>query len=210
MEDSTEPDGAIVVDIPTDLGTIACRYRDAHIGDSAVLWVFGAGGGWGGPAGGIYPRLGQQLISDGVSSLEVAYRRPGVLEPCMQDVSLALDWLQQQHRRRVALVGHSFGGAVVINMAAQSDQVIAVAALSPQSYGAFGISKLRGRPLLLVHGESDEILPDRCSRDLYRAASEPKELILYPNCRHGLDACVDELDRDLLRWLRGVFLSHSR
>jgi len=41
--------------------------------------------------------------------------------------------------------------------------------------------------------------------DLYRAAQEPKRIVLYPGCRHGLDQCRDELDRDLSNWLLRTF-----
>lgn len=44
------------VRILTDDG-IECRYHPALLGDAAVLWIFGAGGGLGGPAGGMYIRL---------------------------------------------------------------------------------------------------------------------------------------------------------
>jgi alpha-beta hydrolase superfamily lysophospholipase len=102
------------------------------------------------------------------------------------------------------LVGHSFGGAVVITAGAASEAVIAVAALSSQSAGTGAVPAVAPRPLFVAHGEDDEILPDRCSRDIYARALEPKRLVLYPECRHGLDACRDALDQDLTAWLRGV------
>jgi hypothetical protein len=61
----------------TDAESIACRWHGAPGGDAAVLWVFGAGGGFGGPAGGLYPRLADCLAPDRVASLELAYRHPG-------------------------------------------------------------------------------------------------------------------------------------
>jgi dienelactone hydrolase len=200
---------AEIIDIQTNKGPIACRYHRAAEGGIAVLWVFGAGGGWGGPAGGLYPRLAEPLLDEGVSSIEVAYRRPGLMRDCVYDVLAAIDWLETQSRPRVVLVGHSFGGAVVLNAAAESDRVIAVASLSPQSYDAKGVMHLHGRPVIFIHGADDEVLPDRCSRDLYRMASEPKKLVIYPGCRHGLDQCREELDRDLLAWLRSVIVSRS-
>jgi alpha-beta hydrolase superfamily lysophospholipase len=103
-------------------------------------------------------------------------------------------------------VGHSFGGAVVITAAAASDQVVAVAALSSQSAGTQRVQALSPRPLLLVHGTADEILPDACSRDIYDRAHEPRTLLLYPGCRHGLDQCREALDRDLADWLREVLI----
>lgn len=35
---------------------------------------------------------------------------------------------------------------------------------------------------------ADEVLPASCSHDLYRRAGEPKDMTLYPECRHGLAA----------------------
>jgi fermentation-respiration switch protein FrsA (DUF1100 family) len=78
---------------------------------------------------------------------------------------------------------------------------VGVATLSSQTYGAGAVGRLAPRPILLIHGEADEVLPDVCSRDLYRLAGEPKELILYPGCRHGLDECRERLDHDLLDWI---------
>src|SRR5688500_5108664 len=117
-------DGAERVRLETDRGVIECRMHDGSDGDLAVLWVFGAGGGLGGPAGGMYERLGRALPDDGIASLQVAYRTPGHLLECVLDVLLAIEWLRTRERRRVVLVGHSFGGAVVITSAAVSDAVV--------------------------------------------------------------------------------------
>ena len=93
---------------------------------------------------------------------------------------------------------------MVITAGAAGDAVIAVAALSSQSSGTQAVAALAPRPLLVAHGTDDEVLPDRTSRDIHARAREPKRLILYPGCRHGLDACRDALDRDLLGWIREV------
>ncbi len=89
-----EPDGTTRIDLLTDEGVIGCRYHSASTGDAAVVWVFGAGGGWNGPAGGLYPRLAGQLVPEGVSSLEVAYRHPGYLEESVLDARMAIAWLK--------------------------------------------------------------------------------------------------------------------
>lgn len=204
VEHGDVEDGAQLVALRTSAGTLNCRLHDAPAGDIAVLWVFGAGGGLGGPAGGVYARLARLLVSDGVASLELDYRRPGDLRGCVADVLVGIGYLGTIGRPRVALVGHSFGGAVVITTGAAAGEVIAVAALSSQSYGAEGADQVNPRPLLVAHGSADEVLPDTCSRDIYRRAREPKKLILYPGCRHGLDQCREDLDRDLLGWLREV------
>ena len=199
-------DGARHIALETNGGTIRCRFHDAAVGDAAVLWVFGAGGGLGGPAGGLYARLARQLLPDGVASLELDYRRPADLLSCEQDVLTGIAYLGTCGRSRIVLVGHSFGGAVVITAGAASEAVIGVAALSSQLRGTEAADRISPRPLLVMHGMADEVLPDTCSHDIYRRAKEPKRLVLYPGCRHGLDQCREELDRDLLSWLREVNL----
>jgi alpha/beta superfamily hydrolase len=204
VERQDEAPGQQRLRLVTEAGAIDCRLQAAETGDAAVLWVFGAGGGLGGPAGGLYTRLGQRLRPRGITSLELAYRHPGRLQDCVQDVLLGLDWLGSEGRRRVVLVGHSFGGAVVITAGAATEVVIAVAALSSQTRGTEAVAELAPRPLLVAHGTADEVLPDSCAKDIHRRAREPKDLILYPGCRHGLDQCREALDRDLLGWLERV------
>ena len=204
LERHEEVPGQERLRLVTAAGEIEGRLHPASGGDAAVLWVFGAGGGLGGPAGGLYTRLGQRLRTRGITSLELAYRHPGRLGPCVQDVLLGLDWLAGEGRRRVVLVGHCFGGAVVITAGATSRAVVAVAALSSQSRGTEAVASLVPKPLLVVHGQADEVLPAACGQDIHRRARLPKELILYPNCRHGLDECREALDRDLLSWLERV------
>jgi fermentation-respiration switch protein FrsA (DUF1100 family) len=190
--------------LSTPGGKIRCRVHRPAKGGGGIVWVFGAGGGLGGPAGGLYERLAAQLQPEGVFSLQVAYRQPGHMDPCIEDTLTGVSYLESIGVRRAVLVGHSFGGAVVINAGARSSTVIAVAALSSQSYGAGAVSQLSPKPLLLIHGEDDEVLPPSCSETLYRAARRPKQLLLYPGCLHGLDQCRDEIDRDLLAWLHDV------
>ena len=202
--DAESADGAERVVLRTSRGAIECRHHPVTSGDAAVLWVFGAGGGLGGPAGGVYERLGARLAPEGLASLQVAYRRPAQLVECVLDVLAGVAYLAERGRTRVVLVGHSFGGAVVITAGAASDAVVAVAALSSQLAGTDAAGALAPRPLLVAHGTADEVLPDRCSREIHRRAREPKRLVLYPGCRHGLDQCRDDLDRDLTAWLREV------
>jgi alpha-beta hydrolase superfamily lysophospholipase len=120
------------------------------------------------------------------------------------DVLLGVAYLASLGKTRVVLVGHSFGGAVVVNAGASSQAVIAVAALSSQASGTDTVGDLSPKPVIFIHGSADEVLSDHCSRDLYARAGEPKQLILYPGCRHGLDQCREALDRDLTRWLQQV------
>ncbi|HYN87746.1 MAG TPA: alpha/beta hydrolase, partial [Ardenticatenaceae bacterium] len=168
------------------------------------IWVGGAGGGLDGPAWGLYPRLAAQLVPDGIASLRLHYRYPNHLTDCVLDTLIGMLYVGSRGRQRVALVGHSFGGAVVISAGAIGESVVGVVAMSSQTYGTDLVRDISPRPLLLMHGTADQVLPDRCSHDLYRRAREPKQILLYPGCGHGLDECREQVDRDLLEWLRGV------
>ncbi|HEX2541411.1 MAG TPA: dienelactone hydrolase family protein [Caldimonas sp.] len=178
-----------------------CLHLGIDDARAAVVWVFGAGGGFHGPAGGLYDRLGETLAADGIASLQVAYRRPRDLKACVVDVLAGVHALAEPTPIPVALVGHSFGGAVVIRAALASPLVSAVAALSSQLAGTDDVAALAPRPLFLLHGTEDEILPVRCSELIYQRAAQPKVLV-RPRCRHGLDECRDEVDRTLGAWLR--------
>ncbi len=188
----------------TEQGEIHAIRHDAENAHSAVLWVCGAGGGLDGPAGGVYERLARQLVPEHVASLRLDYRLPGQFLPCVLDVLLGIAHLEGLDFHRIVLVGHSFGGAVAIHTGALSQSVIAVAALSSQLYGADIVDELCPRRLLLVHGELDEVNPHSCSDTLYERAKEPKQLLKYRMCAHDLDACRDDLDRDLYEWLLEV------
>src|SRR5436305_9382976 len=120
----------------TSGGTNRGRYHAAANSAPAVLWVFGAGGGLDGPAGGLYYRLASRLAPDLAASLELAYRHPGQLSSCVLDVLFGVEYLKTRGHHQVVLVGHSFGGAVVIKAAIASREVVGVAALSSQTYGA--------------------------------------------------------------------------
>src|SRR4051794_14489441 len=79
LERTRGRDGTERIAFLTNAGAVTGRLHWADA-DAAVLWVFGAGGELDGPAGGVYPRLAGQFRIRGVTSLELAYRRPGRLD----------------------------------------------------------------------------------------------------------------------------------
>jgi pimeloyl-ACP methyl ester carboxylesterase len=166
-----------------------------------VLWAWGARGGYAGPAEGIFAQLAEAFLPQGLTSLRLHYRHPGMYVESVLDVRVGLAFLKGRGCARVVLVGHSFGGAVVIAAGTLTDQVVAVVALSPQTYGAQGAVSVAPRPLLLVHGLADTRLPPSCARQIYQWADEPKELVFYPGAEHGLRECQGELHALLRRWI---------
>jgi dipeptidyl aminopeptidase/acylaminoacyl peptidase len=63
------------------------------------------------------------------------------------------------------------------------------------------VDKISPRPLLLVHGDADELIPVQHARRLYRKAREPKELKIIPGAKHKMR--LDKAAMDfVLDWLR--------
>ena len=188
---------------------VDCRYYYTAGASNAVIWVGGVGGGWDTPAKGLYPHLCQKLIRKDINSLRVRFRYPTDLYKSVLDVIEGIHFLEQQGIESVGLVGHSFGGAVVIQAAAaaaaassSSDTVRTVVTLSTQSYGAEGVSRLKqGSSILLIHGTDDKVLPPYCSSYVYNLANDPKEIIFYRGATHGLDEAAEQVHQMVHHWL---------
>ena len=187
--------------LQTDRGTIHAILHPSPEARYGVIWVCGARGGFGGPGQGAYVRLAEALRQEGIVSLRLDYRYPDVLPECALDILAGVAFLQQDRARPVVLVGHSFGGAVVIAAGAVNTHVAGVVALAPQTYGARLAGQLAPRPLLVVHGKADTRLPYTCGVQIYDWAREPKQLVLYEGAEHRLDECTAALDQLLTQWI---------
>jgi hypothetical protein len=195
------PDHKYAVILQTSRGRIQCFFHPSPRISGAVIWVGGALGGVMGPAGGLYADLAEALVGHGITSLRLDYRQPGVFPECVLDVLAGASFLKGLGATGVALVGHSFGGAVVIKAGELSPEVRAVAALSSQTYGAQDVARLAPRALLLVHGTDDTHLPPTASQWIYDRALEPKELVFYEGAGHRLHECREKLFALLQGWL---------
>ena len=162
-------DAYIPITLETTRGDVETRLYEAPGASRGVIFVGGAGGGWDTPMKGVlYPQLCERLSGERIAALRVRYRDAGSLEECTLDVLAGLALLRDESVEAAALVGHSFGGAVVIQAAAQSDMVRICLPLSTQSYGAAPAAVLGPRcSIFLFHGTDDEVLPPSCSEYVY-------------------------------------------
>jgi len=198
VETGDEIAGARNVKIATTRGTITLLLHSAPDKGRAVLCVSGAVGGFDGPSM-LYARLGLEMPKRGLTVARLDYRAPNEFGECLVDAMAALTFLGGTGNRRVALIGHSFGGAVAINAGTLSPIVTTVIALSSQLAGAHVVGELAPKPLLLIHGGADRILPHESSQALYERAGEPKRLKILPGVGHGLaNSEVFELVSDWL------------
>ncbi len=173
---------------------------------SAVIFVGGVGGGWDSPARGLYHSLSIRLSKEmGITSLRVRFRHSTDLDSSVKDVLAGIEFLTKWEKvASIGLVGHSFGGAVVISSAALvADAVKTIVTLSTQSYGTEGISKLREGQctLLLIHGNNDDVLSPYCSLYVHKKAKVPKQLIIYDSASHSLDEVADKVHQKVYNWI---------
>ena len=189
--------------IRTSRGDIPAIRHAAPDATRAVVWVCGARGGFGGPASGLYAELAQEFTRQGITSMRMDYRQPNHIQECALDLVAGVNFLRATGHGPAIVVGHSFGGAVVIAAGAVSDNIAGVVSLSPQTYGAQGAGMISPKPLLVVHGKADTRLPFSCAVAIHDWAKDPRELVLYEGAEHRLDECRDELADLLRRWIPG-------
>ncbi|MEI7617919.1 MAG: dienelactone hydrolase family protein [Actinomycetota bacterium] len=169
---------------------------------AAIVACGGAMGGLLGPADGLYHQLGEVWASRGVPVIRVSYRRPNDMDACCIDVAAAVQLaVAGGGAERVVLMGHSFGGAVAVRVGVGlSEMVTGVVTFATQSAGCELAGGLAGKPLLLFHGDRDEILPMQAS-EVVRAIAGTGELVVCPNDGHLLAKSGPLMFERLEQWL---------
>ena len=181
---------------------------DIATGTGAIVACGGAMGGMLGPGDALYHRLGVEWAARGVPVLRVSYRRPNDLDQCCVDVAAAAQLaIGGAGVERVVLMGHSFGGAVAIRVGVGLNEMVSgVATFATQSAGCELAGGLQGVPLLLFHGERDEILPIEAS-EMVQMIAGTGELVRLPGDGHLMAKSDDIIWERLEEWLPPLVLA---
>jgi len=172
------------VEVFTMGGLLTILWHGPRDAERIVVACGGAMGGLLGPAGGLYQHLGETLAERGIGTLRISYRKPNDLDRCTIDLCAAVDLAARSGAKRAITMGHSFGGAIAIRTAcALGDAVAGVVTFATQSAGCEQADELGDRPLLLFHGDRDELLPPQAS-EMVRFIAGTGELVLIPNEGH--------------------------
>jgi pimeloyl-ACP methyl ester carboxylesterase len=194
------------IEVFTMRGILGVMWHGPFDAERIVVGCPGAMGGLLGPGRGMFHQLGLRLSEHGIGMLRVDYRRPNDLESCILDTIAAIDFAAQRNASRVIPIGHSFGGAVAVNVGAILAQaVVGVCTLSTQSAGCETASRLAPRPLLLIHGEQDEILPPFASEAVNQLAGGYGTVEIVPGEGHGLADDSGAIRERTIAWVLDTF-----
>jgi hypothetical protein len=201
--------GLTHVEIFTSRGLLTVLWHGARTAQSVVLLCSGGGGGVLGPADGLYQDLGTVFARHDIGTLRVGYRRAGDLDLSLLDVLVAADLATRSGARRFVVVGHSFGGAVAVQAAVVLGRCTAgVVTLATQSTGCEAAARLQGTPMLLLHGDQDELIPVMASGLVHQLAGGHGELVILRGCSHRMSERAREIRRNLVPWIPARLAEH--
>lgn len=194
--------GLVHAEVYTWKGLLTLLWHGPRDAECVLVAGGGAAGGVLGPASGLYHDLGVGLAEQGIGTIRVGWRRPDDIPLCSHDMAAACEMAAIRGARRFVTMGHSFGGAIAVRVGVAFPGLVrGVVTLATQSAGCEGAAGLRGRPLLLVHGENDELLPPEVSRTVHMLAGGHGELVVLPGTGHLLSEVGDDLRTRLLEWV---------
>lgn len=202
--------GLTHLEVFTMKGLLTVLWHGPHDASSVVVAGGGAMGGLLGPADGLYHDLGVSFGEHGIGMMRVGWRRPNDMDLCRLDLLAAADLAARAGAERFVTVGHSFGGAVAIQAGvAMGEWAAGVVTLATQSAGCEAASELGDVPLLLFHGDRDELLPPAAS-EMVRMIAGTGELVLLPGAGHLLSEAGPMLRQRLATWIPEQLDRHAR
>lgn len=173
--------GQFVVTIQTNHGDIEAVFVPCEGRTACVIFIGDEG------AQGVYRQLSEALAEEaGISSLRLRPRVPGEFTDGLLDTLAACSFLKGIGGETAVVVGHSYAGAVAVRAGTISPFIRAVVAIAPQRYGTQGVEEMH-KPLLLIHGANDDVLPPLASDDVYQRANEPKEMVIVEDTGHSFE-----------------------
>ena len=62
------------------------------------------------------------------------------------------------------------------------------------------VGKISPRPVLIVHGDRDDVIPVECAYELYERAKEPKKLLIFKGVNHQIRNSQEAMDA-VVEWM---------
>jgi alpha/beta superfamily hydrolase len=128
----------------------------------------------------------------------------------VDDVRVALDWLEKEFHLPMILAGFSFGAAVGLRVGCPDSRVRAViglgtpvAAVEDRQYD-FEFLKSCNKPKLFVSGTRDQFSPRAKLEQLLQSLPEPKKLVMIEAADHFFEGRLREMRDAIESWVKEV------
>ena len=128
----------------------------------------------------------------------------------VDDVRVALDWLEREFHLPMIVAGFSFGAAVGLRAGCPDTRVRAViglgtplAAVEDRQYD-FEFLKGCDKPKLFVSGTRDQFGPRARLEQLVQSLPEPKKLVLIEAADHFFEGRLREMRDAIEPWVREI------
>jgi len=127
------------------------------------------------------------------------------------DVLAALEWLENEYKRPLVVLGFSFGAAMALmgccKEAPNPERVRAVAALGLPTeadghHYRYPFLASSPTPKLFLSGDNDSFAPGAQLAQVAASAAEPKTLVLLPGADHFFTGQLDGMQQALAGWLK--------
>jgi uncharacterized protein len=133
----------------------------------------------------------------------------------VDDVRVALDWLDQEFHLPLVFAGFSFGAAVGLHAACPDPRVQALIALGTpiapvddRSYD-YDFLKACTKPKLFVSGSRDQFASKAKLETLVSSLPEPKKLVIIDSADHFFEGRLHEMRDAVETWARAVVRPES-
>jgi alpha/beta superfamily hydrolase len=130
----------------------------------------------------------------------------------VEDVRVALDWVDREFHLPLIFAGFSFGAAVGLRVACADARVQAVIglglpvdAIDDRVYD-FGFLRDCTKPKLFVSGDRDQFAPRAKLERVVEALPEPKKLVIVEGADHFFEGRLREMREAIETWVREVLL----
>ncbi|MGI8470362.1 MAG: alpha/beta hydrolase [Pyrinomonadaceae bacterium] len=118
------------------------------------------------------------------------------------DIRTALDYLNENYpNEKITFAGFSFGsriGAETVLDDARVQRIISIG--TPVDKYDYSFLRACRKPILFVHGDSDEFGSIENLQKLFNSLECEKELIIFENCGHFFDKHLNELKDAVRDW----------
>jgi alpha/beta superfamily hydrolase len=131
------------------------------------------------------------------------------------DVLAALEWLENEYKRPVVVVGFSFGAVMALRACCGQRNTVSKAHTDVRALVALGLpTQIEGRnydfsfiahcniPKLFLSGDHDQFAPAAQWAQVAGSAAEPKRLVLLPGADHFFTGQLNPMQHALSGWLK--------